>query len=350
MRRRVGPTVNVTVRQLAEWVHGELLGDGDVCVAAARPLSEADSGDVTLVEGDRYLPAWRESRAAAAVVGPGVPLNGRPLIRVEEPLAAFAQIVVRLRGEPAPEEAGRIDPTALIHPTAVLPPDVTVGPFAVIGEGAEVGARCRIHTGVVIGRGCRVGDDVTLYPRVVLYEECVVGHRVTIHANAVIGGDGFGYRLQAGRHAKVPQVGRVEIGDDVEIGACSTIDRGTFGVTRIGQGTKIDNLVMIAHNCRIGRHNLICAQVGIAGSTTTGDYVVLAGQVGIVDHTTIGDGTVVGAQSGVHRDLEPGSRVAGSPSRPDKEAWRIFAAMAKLPALVRDVRRIKKTLGLGSDE
>ena len=153
-----------------------------------------------------------------------------------------------------------------------------------VGEGAVLGARCQIHAGAFVGRDCRLGDDVVLHPHAVLYDDCTLGHRVIIHANAVIGADGFGYRTQNGRHVKVPQLGRVEIGDDVEIGACTTIDRGTFGPTRIGAGTKIDNLVMIAHNCQIGRHNLLVSQVGIAGSCTTGDYVVMAGQSGMADH------------------------------------------------------------------
>src|SRR5205807_3439123 len=165
-------------------------------------------------------------------------------------------------------------------------------PFAAVGEGTVVGARCRLHSGAVVGRHCRLGDDVVLYPNAVLYDGTVLGSRVIIHANAVIGADGFGYRLQNGRHVKVPQLGHVELGDDVEIGACTTIDRGTFQATRIGAGTKIDNLVQIGHNCKIGRHNLLVSQMGIAGSSTTGDYVVMAGQVGIADHIHIGDRAV----------------------------------------------------------
>lgn len=347
----IGPPVNLTVSQLAEWVSGELLGDGDVRVSAARPLSEAGTDDITFVEGERQAAAWSRCRAAAAVVGDGIKLNGRPLIRVKDPMMAFAEILRRLRGDAPAEPGGPIDPSARVHSSVLLTADVSVGPFAVIGEGAVLGARCRLYPGVVIGRGCRLGDDVILHPRVVLYDGCVIGNRVTIHANAVIGGDGFGYRMQNGRHVKVPQLGRVEVGDDVEIGAGTTIDRGTFGSTRIGAGTKIDNMVMIGHNCQIGRHNLLCAQVGIAGSTTTGDYVVMAGQVGVADHLHIADQTVVGPQTGVIRDTEPGSRVmSGLPARPDKEHWRIITATSKLPVLLRDVRRIKKLLGLGGGE
>ena len=338
--------MNVTVRELADWVHGEVLGNGDVAIAAARPLSEAGPGDLTFVDGDRHLAAWHDCPAAAAVVPPTFPVNGRPLIRVADPLAAFAAIVGQLRGLRAAAAGPAIDPLASIHPTAALGPDTTVGPFAVVGAGAVVGARCRLYPGAVVGRDCRLGDDVTLHPHAVLYDDCVLGDRVTVHANAVLGADGFGYRTHDGKHVKVPHLGRVEIGDDVEIGSGTTIDRGTFGPTRVGSGTKVDNQVMIAHNCQIGRHNLLVSQVGIAGSCTTGDYVVMAGQAGIADHKTIGPRAMIGPQAGVMADVPADARVLGTPAKPDKEMWRVFVAIEKLPDLLRDVKKIKKELGL----
>jgi UDP-3-O-[3-hydroxymyristoyl] glucosamine N-acyltransferase len=341
--------VNVSVRQLADWVRGEVVGDGDVAVSAARPLSEAGPGDITYVDGTRNLPSLYTCGASAAVVPLSVPANGKPLIRVADPLAAFAAIVRQFRDETAgPEDAAdrRIDPTACIHPTAVLGADVTIGPYAVVGAGVVLGARCHLQAGVNVGRRCRLGDDVTLYPHVVLYTDCLIGNRVTIHANAVIGADGFGYRTRDGRHEKVPQLGRVEIGDDVEIGAGSTIDRATFGATRIGEGTKIDNMVMIGHNCQIGRHNLLAAQVGVAGSCTTGDYVVMAGQAGIADHLAIGDRVVVAAQSGVTKSFPSGVRLLGYPAGLYEEKARVFACLEKLPELRKDLQRIKKALGL----
>jgi UDP-3-O-[3-hydroxymyristoyl] glucosamine N-acyltransferase len=180
----------------------------------------------------------------------------------------------------------------------------------------------------------------------VLYDDCRLGNRVVVHANAVIGADGFGYRVQNGRHQKVPQLGSVEIEDDVEIGACSTIDRGTFGPTRIGMGTKIDNLVMIGHNCQIGKHNILCSQVGIAGSTCTGDYVVMAGQVGVADHLSIGDQVTIGAKSGVPGNLPSRSQVLGTPATPHKEQVRMMLTLEKLPEIRKDVQRIKRHLGL----
>jgi UDP-3-O-[3-hydroxymyristoyl] glucosamine N-acyltransferase len=335
----------VTVRELADWVNGEVIGDGTQLIGAARPLAEAQPGDITFVEDDRHLTAWLNSRASAAVVSPSIQPNGRPLIRVTDPLMAFITIVLRLRG-PTVIENRKIDPTAHIHPSAVIGHDVSIGPFAVIGAGTAIGHRTTIHAGVCVGRNCQLGEDVILYPHVVLYDDCTLGNRVIIHANAVLGADGFGYRTQTGRHVKVPQLGRVEVADDVEIGACSTIDRGTFGPTRIGIGTKIDNLVMIGHNCQIGRHNLFVSQVGIAGSTTTGDYVVMAGQVGVADHLHIGDQAILGAKAGVHKDVPAGARMLGAPATPDREQMRIMMTLERLPELRKDVKRIKQHLGL----
>lgn len=337
--------MTVTVRQLAEWVRGEVLGDGDQLISDARPLADAQPGDITFVEHDRHLAAWHASRASAAIVPPGVPVNGRPLIRVADPLMAFVSIVQHLRGRPAHCETG-INPTAQVHPSVKLGTGVTIGPFAVVGEGTEIADNCSLHSSVVVGRFCKLGKDVVLHPHTVLYDDCIIGNRVTIHANSVIGADGFGYRIQDGRHIKVPQLGWVELEDDVEVGACSTIDRGTFGPTRVGTGTKIDNLVMIGHNCQIGRHNVLCSQVGIAGSSTTGDYVVMAGQVGVADHIVIGDQVTIAAKSGVPGNIASNSQVLGYPARPHKEQVRMMLTLEKLPEIRKDVQRIKKHLGL----
>jgi UDP-3-O-[3-hydroxymyristoyl] glucosamine N-acyltransferase len=337
--------VTVTVRQLAEWVRGEVLGDGDLPISNARTLAEAQPGDITFVEHEKHLAAWNASRASAAVVPTSVPVNGRPLIRVADPLMAFARIVQHLRGRP-PAAAGTIDPTAHVHPTARLGPGATLGPFAVVGEGARLGANCTLHAGACVGRYCQLGDDVTLHPHAVLYDDSVLGNRVIVHANAVIGGDGFGYRTQKGQHVKVPQLGWVVLEDDVEVGACTTIDRGTFGPTRIGTGTKIDNLVQVGHNCRIGRHNILAGQVGIAGSVTTGDYVVMAGQVGVADHIHIGDRAVLGAQCGVYKDVPAATTVFGTPAMVAGDFWRRVAIIDKLPELRKEVKKLNQHLGL----
>ncbi|QEG29057.1 UDP-3-O-acylglucosamine N-acyltransferase [Gemmata obscuriglobus] len=335
--------MNVTVRQLAEWVRGEVLGDPELAITNARTLSEAEPGDITFVESERNLHAWHNSRASAAVVPASVPVNGRPVIRVADPLMAFADIVRHLRARP--DETPRdISPGAHVHPTAKLAPGVSVGPLAVIGEGTELGENCTVHAGAIIGRFCKIGRDAIIYPHVVLYDDCVLGDRVILHAGAVIGADGFGYRTANGKHHKVPQLGWVELEDDVEIGANSTVDRGTFAPTRIGAGTKIDNLVMVGHNCQIGKHNLYCSQSGVAGSCVTGDYVVLAGQAGIADHVTIGDRAMVGAQAGVPADLPGDLHYLGTPAMPVKEMARVFASLRRLPELREELRQLKKRL------
>ena len=216
--------------------------------------------------------------------------------------------------------------------------DVAIYPFAYVGDGAVIGDGTTLHPGAVIGEGCKLGRDCIIHPNAVLYQNVTLGDRVEVHAGSVLGGDGFGYRQVDGRHVKIPHSGRLEIENDVEVGANSTIDRATFETTRIGEGTKIDNLVMIGHNNQIGRHNLLCGQVGISGSCKTGDYVVMAGQAGIKDKTQIGHRVIVGAQAGVHRNISDGQNVLGSPAIPVREQRRIFQMIARLPEMHRQLR------------
>jgi UDP-3-O-[3-hydroxymyristoyl] glucosamine N-acyltransferase len=337
--------VTTTLRQLAELVHGQLCGDGELVIHAAHPLSEAEPGSITFIEDEKHAQQLSACRASAVVAPEGLSSNGLSVLRVPDPVAAFVTIIRHLHGRAEPPVHG-IDPRAWVHPTARIGAEASVYPFACVGEGSTVGARCRIYSGVAVGRFCRLGDDVTLYPHATLYDGTVLGDRAVIHANAVLGADGFGYRLQEGRHVKVPQLGQVEIGADVEIGACTTIDRGTFQATRIGDGTKIDNLVMVAHNCQIGRHNLFVSQMGIAGSSTTGDYVVVAGQAGIVDHVRIGDGATIGAQAGVTKEVPAGRRMLGSPATAERDQKRILMTLEKLPEIRRDVQRLKQRVGI----
>ncbi len=337
--------MSVTVRQLAELVQGTVRGNGDLVIHAARTLKEARAGDITFVEDTKHAAQLRTSAASAAVVPNSLSPTDLPVIQVADPLTAFVTIVRHLQGRSEPPPHG-IDPKASVHPGARVGEGASIYPFAVVGEGTVIGARCRIYPGAVVGRDCRLGDDVILYANVVVYDGTVIGSRVIVHGNAVLGADGFGFRFHGGKHVKVPQLGHVEIGDDVEIGACTTIDRGTFQATRVGAGTKIDNLVQVGHNCQVGRHNLIVSQVGIAGSSSTGEYVVLAGQAGISGHLHIGDRATVGGQAGVARDVPAGQRVLGSPARPEREEKRIIISLEKLPELCRDVRRIKQRLGM----
>jgi UDP-3-O-[3-hydroxymyristoyl] glucosamine N-acyltransferase len=351
--------VVVTVQQLAALVQGQVYGDGALVIHDARPLSEAGPGHVTFIETERLARHLQACQASAILVSPTFRLkhagNGAAdhavdgsrftFIEVCDPLAAFVIVMRHFHGAPL-QVPPQVAAQAVIDPTARVGPEATIDPFAVIAAGAVIGARCRIGSGTVVGRNCRIGDDVTLHPNVVLYDGTVLGDRVEIHSSAVIGADGFGYRVQQGKHVKVPQFGVVEIGDDVEIGAGTMIDRGTFHNTRIGAGTKIDNLVQIGHNCRIGRHNVIVSQVGIAGSATTGNYVVLAGQVGVADHVHVGDGAVIGGQSGLYRDVAAGERMLGGPARPEREQKRIIVSLDKLPEVVRELRQVRQHLGL----
>jgi len=347
--------VQATVQQLASVVQGKVHGNPELLVQGALPLSCAGPGDITFVESERALRHLKQCRASVLVLPAGLVglVGGHPreggqeftLLEVADPLLAFVAIVQHLRG-PARTYSPGVAPEASVHPLARLGPDCTVLPFAVIGEGSTLGARCVIHPGVIIGRDCRIGDDVILYAGAILYDGVVLGDRVIVHANAVLGADGFGYRFIGGRHVKVPQLGHTEIADDVEIGACTTIDRGTFQATQVGAGTKIDNLVMIGHNCRIGPHNLLISQVGLAGSCSTGSYVVLAGQAGVADHVHIGDRAVVGAGSGVPSDVGAGERVFGYPARPEAEIRRIVASQSSLPGLRKDMRLVKQKLGI----
>jgi UDP-3-O-[3-hydroxymyristoyl] glucosamine N-acyltransferase len=342
--------VAVTVQRLADLVQGKVRGDGARTIVAARPLGDAGPEDVSFLEGEKQLRLLNNCRAAALVV-PASLLSKLPeacsaiFIAVPDALGAFITLVEFLHGRPLEGPHG-IDPLASVHPSVVIGPEASILPYACLGAGTILGARCRVGSGVVVGRDCRIGDDVLLYPNAVLYDGTILGDRVIIHANAVLGADGFGYRLHQGQHRKVPQLGWVEIGNDVEIGACATVDRGTFQATRVGPGTKIDNLVMIGHNCRIGSYNLLAGQVGIAGSTTTGTYVVMAGQVGIADHVHIGDGALLGARAGVAQDIPAGERYLGAPARPERETKRMLLSLTRLPEVCRDVRRILQHLGL----
>jgi UDP-3-O-[3-hydroxymyristoyl] glucosamine N-acyltransferase len=337
--------VVATVEQLAALVRGRLVGDGSVAISSARPVGEAGPGDITFIESERFAKLLRGTPASAAIVGPHFTVGpqdvGKDLavIEVDDPMAAFLAVRSHLNGGQKPRWTG-IHPQAWVAPTARLGQDVAVYPFAYVGDDAVIGDGTTLHPGAVIGAGSSLGRECTIHPNAVLYPNVVLGDRVEVHAGTVLGGDGFGYRQTDGRHVKIPHSGRLEVGNDVEIGSNCTIDRATFEATRIGEGTKIDNLVMIGHNNQIGRHNLLCGLVGVAGSCKTGDYVVMAGQAGIKDNTRIGDGVFVGAQAGVHSNVPDGQRVLGSPAIPVREQRRIFQMIERLPEMRRQLREL----------
>lgn len=323
--------------QLAELAGGRLVGDGDLWITGAAVLGDAKPHEITLVDHADRLPKLAVSTAAAAVVPAGSQVTSMPTIEAADVHQAFTAIVLHTR-PPRPRVRRGVSPLAFVSPTAKLGANVEVHAGATIGDDVTIGAGSTIHGGVQILAGCRVGENVTIHPNVVLYEDTVVGPRAIIHAGVVLGADGFGYKFADGRHQQSSQLGHVQIGADVEIGANTTIDRGTYGATIIGEGTKIDNQVQIAHNCRLGRHNLICSQVGIAGSTSTGDYVVMAGQCGVRDHIHIGTGAILAAMSGISNDVPEGARMMGIPATPEREQKVKQASFAKLPEMRRQMR------------
>ena len=329
--------------ELARLVDGRLSGDGNIEIEEAATLARAQEGEISFLDNAEKQNQLLDSRATAFVVPVDCHPPNATVIHVEDVHLAFSKIVEHFRPPRYAKRVG-ISPAAIISPSARVGEDVDIHLGATIGDDVTIGDRATIHAGVTVMAGCHIGEDVTLFPNAVLYENTVVGPRSIIHAGAVLGAYGFGYSTEGGRHLLSAQLGYVTIGNDVEIGASTTIDRGTYGPTEIGEGTKIDNLVMIAHNCRIGRHNIICSQVGIAGSTTTGDYVVMAGQVGVRDHVHIGSRAVLGAMAGVIGDIPDGECYAGIPATPMREQSFKLAALARLPEMRKQLKRLQRLI------
>ncbi len=329
-----------TASQIAEQLRGEVLGDGSVELTGFAPADCARPGDLTFAEKESYFAAAEQSQATAIIVGGDFGASNKVLIRVPNARIAVARVLPLFF--PPDEMPLGVHPSASIAASAQIDPTACIGPNCVIGARVKLGARSVLLGGNHVGRDCQIGDDVCLHPNVVLYAKTQVGNRVVIHAGTVIGSDGYSYVFDEGRHRKMLQVGNVVIHDDVEIGANTAIDRAALGSTVIGQGTKIDNLVHVAHNVVIGRHNIITGQVGFAGSTRTGDYVVIAAQSGIADHLTIGNQVTIGGKSGVMRDIPDGAKVLGIPAVPDKQAKRQMIALQQLPELIRRTRELEK--------
>jgi UDP-3-O-[3-hydroxymyristoyl] glucosamine N-acyltransferase len=328
--------------ELAEKVGGDLAGRGDIDIRGAAGIGEAQEGDITFVTDEKRLKDLNACRASAVIVPRGAPELPIPSIAVKNPRYAFAQMLRIFHDRPyAP---GGISERAVIGKDVVLGAGPTIHPCAVVSDGAKIGSRVTLYPGVFVGTGSCIGDDTVIYPNVSIRDGVNIGNRVIIHSCTVIGSDGFGFVTEGGIHHKIPQIGGVVIEDDVEIGANCTIDRAMLGVTRIKQGTKLDNMVHVAHNVTIGEHCLLAAQVGIAGSSTLGNYVVLGGQAGIADHTNVGDRVMVGGGSGVTRNMEAGQIVAGFPAIPLREWLKAQAVFPKLPELKKLVAQLVRRI------
>ena len=334
-----------TLQELAAMSGGKLVGDPALKITGAASLGEAVPGEITFYSDPRYGPLLRKTRASAVFVPPDFAGSIAPAqIRVGHPNKAFEQVVLRFAPKPVTFTPG-IHATAVIDPTAQIGKRVSIQPYAVIEAGVRIGDHTVIGAGSYIGHETVIGAACLIYPRVTIRERSRIGSRVIIHSGAVIGADGFGFEVVDGRQEKIQQLGIVQIEDDVEIGANTTVDRARFGRTWIQQGVKIDNLVQVAHNVVIGKHSVVAAQTGISGSTRVGEHVQMGGQVGIVGHVEIADGTLIAAQSGVSKSISGGTWF-GSPAMPMPEARRQIAWVRRLGKLFARVKEIEKKLGL----
>lgn len=332
-----------TAAHLAREIGGEVIGDGNVMIHGIAPADSARAGDITFAEKQSYMTAAEASQASAVLVPAGFESATKVLIRVKNPRIAIAK-VLPLFFPPETHVAG-VHPSAVIDPTAQIDPTASIGPHCSVGAGVRIGQRSVLMGGNHVGRDSQIGDDTCLHPNVVLYAKTQIGSRVIIHAGTVVGSDGYGYVFDQGQHRKMLQVGNVIIHDDVEIGSNTSIDRAALGSTVIGQGTKIDNLVQVAHNVVMGRHCLLMGQVGIAGSTQLADYVVVASQTGVAGHLKIGPQVTIGAKSGVMRDIPAGETVLGIPAASDKQAKRQWIAMSQLPDALHRLKALEKQVG-----
>ncbi len=335
--------------QLAELVGGRILGDSSLPITGIATIHDAQPGQITFLTNSRYVREAAATNASAVIVGAklsdraggAMPATLARLV-AEDPYYAVCQVIRHFH--PQPYRSAGVSPLASIGQGVTMGDEVSIHPYVVIADRAVIGNRVTLYPGCYIGREAVIGDDALLYPNVTIREEVRVGCRVIIHSGTVVGSDGFGYAPYRGEHHKIPQVGTVVIEDDVELGANVSVDRATLGRTVIGRGTKVDNLVQIAHNVTIGERSIIVAQAGISGSTSIGRGVVLAGQVGVVGHVTVGDGARVGAQSGVSRDIPPGQDVSGSPAIEHRLWLTIQAILPHLPDFRKRLHRLEEEL------
>ena len=333
-----------TLSELAEYVGGRVVGDPNVLISSASTLGRAREGDISFLVNRKYQKQLRTTKASAVIVGKETTEAAVPLLIAEDPYYAFMQIMVLLHGHRKHKKVG-ISPRASISDTAKIGMDCHIHDFAVVADEAKIGDGCIVYPGAHIGQGVQIGNDSIIYPNVTIYDGCKIGNRVIINANSTIGEDGFGYASYKGVHHKIPQIGTVVVEDDVEIGACCGIERGTLGDTVIGQGSKLGDLVTIGHGTKVGAHSLLVAQVGIAGSTTLGHHCVVGGQVGIVGHINIGNNVTIAAQAGVVNNISDGQVVLGAPAIEASQGKRAYSMIQYLPEMRQSIRNLQSLIG-----
>ncbi len=329
-----------TLGELAKYVDGRVCGDPNVAIRSASTLGRAGEGDISFLANAKYERYLQTTKASAVIVGKETTNTSVPLLVAEDPYYAFMQIMVLLHGHRKHKKVG-ISPRASISDSAKIGADCHIHDFVTIADEAKVGDGCIIYPSVHIGEGVQIGNDCIIYPNVTIYDGCEIGNRAIINANSTIGEDGFSYASHKGVHHKIPQTGITVIEDDVEIGTCCGIERGTLGDTVIGQGSKLGDMVAIGHGAKIGAHCLLVAQVGIAGSTTLGHHCVVGGQAGIVGHINIGNNVTIAAQAGVINNIPDGKAVLGSPAIEANQGKRAYSMIQYLPAIRENIRNLQ---------
>lgn len=346
-RRLENPEARMGLSELARLIGGRVVGETDTVVTGVSGIREAREGHITFLANPKYSRYLTETAASAVIVSEELVALGvesdKPLLVVDNVYASFAK-AVEIFTEPLVAVTPGVHATATVDASVKLGEGSGIGASAVVLGGTTIGDRTAIHPGAYVGPGVRIGEDTVVYPNATIKAGTIIGDRVIVHSGAVIGSDGFGFAQEGDTHRKIPQVGRVVIEDDVEIGANACVDRATLGATLISRGTKIDNLVQVGHNVVIGEGSIIVAQVGISGSTVLGRNVTLAGQTGVAGHISIGDGVVVGAQSGVTKSIEPGEQVSGYPAQRHTVSKRLHACIQRLPALFEKLKELEKRL------
>lgn len=338
--------MHASLGDIANLVEGIVVGDDATRVSALSSIDNITPGTLVFADSKENLKLAEASPAAAILVNQETSQSGKPLIQVAHPLKAFITLLHHFH--PSPAITPGVHPTAVIGAGVQLGEQVYIGPYVVIEAGSSIGNHCILKGHIHIGRDVNIGEHTTIHPHVTIYDHCQIGARVTIHASTVIGSDGFGYTFVDGKHLKVPHMGRVEIHDDVEIGANTAVDRASMGATVIGEGTKIDNLVQVAHSVKLGKHNILCGFTGIAGSCTTGNHVIFAGNVGVSDHVQIDNGVVLGARTGVppNRHLKEGMVYFGNPARPKEIAFKHELSVTRIPLMRKNIKTLTEQVAL----